>query len=84
MGAAPAQNYENQMIYLIQEYKSLNFDTRKRKFTEFVRREADIFANCIDLANINNVSNDAFNAMMAKRDQYLRSLFDHKDVCAIF
>ena len=84
MGAAPAQNYENQMIYLIQEYKSLNFDTRKRKFTEFVRREADIFANCIDLANINNVSNDAFNAMMAKRDQYLRSLFDNKDVCAIF
>lgn len=84
MGAAPAQNYEIQMSYLIQEYKSLNFDTRKRRFTEFVKREADIFANCIDQANINNVSNDAFNAMMAKRDQYLRTLFDNKDVCAIF
>ena len=54
------------MSYLIQEYKSLNFDTRKRRFTEFVKREANIFANCIDQANINNVSNDAFNAMMAK------------------
>ena len=84
MGAAPAQNYENQMGFLIREYKSLNFDTRKRRFTEFVRREADIFANCIDQANINNVSNDAFNSMMAKRDQYLRSLFDNKDICAIF
>ena len=84
MGVGPAQKYESQMIDLVREYKSLGFEDRKKRFTEFIRREADIFANCIDLANINNVSNDAFNAMMAKRDQYLRSLFDNKDVCAIF
>jgi hypothetical protein len=84
MGVGPAQMYENQMRYLIQEYKYLNFNDRKLRFTEFIRREADIFAQAIDTANINNVSNDAFNSMMDMRNRFLRELFDTKDVCVIF
>ncbi len=84
MGVGPAQMYENQMRYLIQEYKYLNFNDRKLRFTEFIRREADIFAQAIDIANINNVSNDAFNSMMDIRNRFLRELFDTKDVCVIF
>ena len=84
MGAGPIQRYESQMIDLSREFKSLSFDDRKRRFTEFIRREADIFAKCIDEANINNVSNDAFDEMMRKRNYYLKNLFDTKDICVIF
>ena len=84
MGVGPAQKYESQMIDLVREYKSLGFEDRKKRFTEFIRREADIFANCIDEANIMNVSNDAFNEMMHKRNHYLKNLFDTKDICSIF
>ncbi len=84
MGAGPIQRYESQMIDLSREFKSLSFEDRKRRFTEFIRREADIFAKCIDEANINNVSNDAFDEMMRKRNYYLKNLFDTKDICVIF
>ena len=84
MGAGPAQKYESQMLDLNREYKSLSFEDRKRRFTEFIRREADIFAKCIDEASINNVSNDAFEEMMLKRNHYLKNLFDTKDICVIF
>ena len=84
MGAGPVQKYESKMIDLKREYKSLSFEDRKKRFTEFIKREADIFANCIDEANINNVSNDAFNQMMEKRNYYLKNLFDTKDICVIF
>ena len=72
------------MLDLNREYKSLSFEDRKRRFTEFIRREADIFAKCIDEASINNVSNDAFEEMMLKRNHYLKNLFDTKDICVIF
>ena len=84
MGAGPIQRYESQMIDLSREFKSLSFEDRKRRFTEFIRREADIFAKCIDEANINNVSNDAFDEMMRKRNYYLKNLFETKDICLIF
>ena len=84
MGAGPIQRYESQMIDLSREFKSLSFEDRKRRFTEFIRREADIFAKCIDEANINNVSNDAFDEMMRKRNYYLKNLFETKDICVIF
>ena len=48
MGVGPAQNYEGQMQGLLDEFKSLPFEQRKYRFTEFIRREADIFAGCID------------------------------------
>ena len=84
MGAGPIQRYESQMIDLSREFKSLSFEDRKRRFTEFIRREADIFAKCIDEANINNVSNDAFDEMMRKRNYYLKNLFETKDICVFF
>ena len=82
MGAA--QLYESYMKELIREYKSLNFNDRKLRFTEFIRREADYFARSIETVNINNISNNAFDSMMNQRNQYLRQLFDTKDVCVVF
>ena len=79
-----SQLYESYMNELIREYKSLNFNDRKLRFTEFIRREADCFAKSIETVNINNVSNDAFNSMMNQRNQFLRQLFDTKDVCVVF
>ncbi len=84
MGLSPVQEYETNMNYLISEYKSLNFDDRKRRFTEYVRREADIFARAIDNAHISNITSQDYNTMMYKRNEYIRQLFDHKDVCTIF
>ena len=84
MGIGPAQNYENQMRYLISEYKALPFNDRKARFTEFIRREAEIFAYCIDTANVQNITNESFDNMMYRRNQFLRELFDTKDVCVIF
>ena len=79
-----SQLYESYMKELIREYKSLNFNDRKLRFTEFIRREADCFAKSIETVNINNVSNDVFNSMMNQRNQFLRQLFDTKDVCVVF
>ena len=79
-----SQLYESYMKELIREYKSLNFNDRKVRFTEFIRREADCFAKSIETVNINNVSNDVFNSMMNQRNQFLRQLFDTKDVCVVF
>ena len=84
MGVAAAQLYESQMRDLIREYKSLNFDDRKLRFTEFIRREADNFGNAIDTANINNVTAEDFDYMMSQRNHYLTELFDTKDICVIF
>ena len=79
-----SQLYESYMNELIREYKSLNFNDRKLRFTEFIRREADYFARSIETVNINNISNNAFESMMNQRNQYLRQLFDTKDVCVVF
>ena len=84
MGINPVQEYESQMYYLIQEYKSLSFEDRKRRFTEFVRREADIFARVIDNAQVTNIMKSDYDRLMYKRTEYLRQLFDNKDVCSIF
>jgi len=84
MGNAPADNYKRQMVDLIREYKRLNFDDRKKRFTEFIKREADIFAGCIDVAKIKNISHYDFDNMMNERNHYLRELFDTKDVCIVF
>ena len=84
MGINPIQQYESQMYYLIQEYKSLSFEDRKRRFTEFVRREADIFARVIETAHISNITTQDYNTMMYKRNDYQKKLFDLKDVCSIF
>ena len=84
MGINPIQQYESQMYYLIQEYKSLSFEDRKRRFTEVVRREADIFARVIETAHISNITTQDYNTMMYKRNDYQKQLFDAKDVCLIF
>ena len=84
MGINPVQEYESQMYYLIQEYKSLSFEERKRRFTQFVRREADIFARVIDNAHISNITTQDYNTMMLKRNEYQKQLFDYKDICSIF
>ena len=84
MGIGPAQMYEAHMRDLILEYKYLDFNDRKLRFTEFIRREAELFASAIDTADINNVSNDAFDSMMDTRNRFLRELFDTKDICVVF
>ena len=84
MGINPVQEYDTQMNNLIWEYKSLRFEDRKRRFTEFVRREADIFARVIDNAHITNIMKSDYDSLMYKRTDYLRQLFDNKDVCSIF
>ena len=84
MGVGPAQNYEGQMQGLLDEFKSLPFEQRKYRFTEFIRREADMFAGCIDAAHVTNVMPNDFQSMMEKRNYYLNQLYNNKDVCAIF
>ena len=84
MGNGPVIEYETQMGYLIREYKSLRFEDRKYRFTEFVRREADIFARAIDNGNIGNITKNDFDYLMRRRTDYLHQLFDNKDVCTIF
>ena len=84
MGNGPTIEYETQMGYLIREYKSLRFEDRKYRFTEFVRREADIFARAIDNGNIGNITKNDFDYLMRRRTDYLHQLFDNKDVCTIF
>lgn len=84
MGISPVQEYDTQMNNLIWEYKSLRFEDRKRRFTEFVRREADIFARVIDNAQVTNIMKSDYDSLMYKRTDYLRQLFDNKDVCSIF
>ena len=84
MGNGPVVQYESQMNYLIQEYKSLRFEDRKYRFTEFVRREADIFARVIETAHVTNIVKSDFDYLMKRRTDYLYQLFDNKDVCSIF
>ena len=84
MGANPSYNYEQQMSYLISEFKSLNFDQRKYRFGEFIRREADIFAGVIEQAHVQNIVQSEFDDMMMKRQYYLKELFNCKDVCVVF
>lgn len=84
MGAFPVQEYSSNMDMLLREYKSLDFDKRKKRFTEFVRREAEIFARAIDNAQIQNITSNDYNTMIYKRNEYLKQLFDSKDICSIF
>ena len=84
MGLTPVQEYETNMNLLIGEYKALSFDLRKKRFTEYVRKEAEMFARAIDNAHINNITRQDYDIMMQKRNQYVRQMFEQKDVCAIF
>ncbi len=69
---------------LTYEFHSLPFEQRKYRFTEFIRREADIFAGVIDAARVENVMPNDFHSMMEKRNYYLNQLYNNKDVFAIF
>ena len=84
MGINPVENCEARMREQITQYKILDFENRKRRFPEFVRKEADIFAHIIDAVSIQNITKQDFNNMMNKRNEYLRQLFDCKDICSIF
>lgn len=84
MGSSPVGNYESRMKDLIREYKSLSYDDRKNRFTEYVQKETDIFIGIINEVDINNISESDYNEILNKRTDYIKELFDSKDFCIIF
>lgn len=84
MGNSVVEDYNSDMRELIYEYKNLDGDERKKRFTEYVKKEADIFAKVIDGVNVSNISRDDYNSLLNKRTEYIKELFDSKDTCLIF
>ena len=77
------EDYEREVKDLVDEFRELSKEDRKKRLNEFIKKEGIIFAKVVDNASRNEVSRENLIPLIYRRNEYLKEIHRTKETCPI-